>query len=256
MGWAEFSRPGSRENAAPLHPGRAAAALLALGMTLGGCSEIEKEKHALMHSVGAGFGDATREELSSDAKGTTVRMTVESRVPANWLAATGALSAKLAYHCRDGAGFSYVSQSPVGLDGGMEAFELEHPAGTLFEQVIRCSPPPPYEFALPAGTLREDALEQVRGMLQGEGDWDYGRFMVQAVAFHDKNPKYPAIASVLGSLIGERMRQCPQGFIINRIVVAAHPRPEETGQPSLHASYAVIGMETACQPSGTDNPAR
>lgn len=223
---------------------------LAVGAALAlvGCEDVDKGGRALAKFANqAKFGMATREQLATGAGGTTVRMMIESKAPANWMQADWEMSKQLRYGCRDGEAHSNVSEVPVGVwEGGIEAMERVHPAGTTFTKVIRCIAPPPYEFALEAGTSADAAREKVQALLQGDNEPDPQRYTVQQVSFNDRAPKYPAIASMLGYQLQQRIRDCSAGFSVHRLVVAAHPRTDESSTRSLNASYAVIGIDAPC----------
>jgi hypothetical protein len=122
----------------------------------------------------------------------------------------------------------------------------KHPAGTTFTRVIRCAAPPPYEFALEPGTTEEDAHDMVRAMLHVEQSQDANRYWVSSRTFNDRNRKYDSVAQSLGGQMAWRLRDCPAGVTVNRIVLAAHPRPKEGDKLSLNSSYVVLGLDTTC----------
>ena len=233
---------------------RTKAAAFALGgaLFLPGCGDVESARQALSDlGHGSKFDTATREQLSSDAKGTTIRMQIVSTSAASWMDADRAMYGELAYHCRDGAPYSHVSESPVGFDGGAEALEREHPAGTTFTRVITCEPPPPFEFALEEGTTVTQAEAMVWERIGAKPTVEPDRRMVRLVRFNDRNRKYPAMASVLGQAMSLRMAQCPEGLLIERLIVAAHPQPPESDRPSIQGSYLVLGVDAPCQAADT-----
>ena len=226
-------------------------ALTALAL-LPGCKGGDSTSLALNELMGAkSFATATREELSGNEYGTRVRLQIVSTAPASWMDADRAMFEDLAYQCRDGASYSPESESPMGFGGGMAAMELRHPAGTTFTRVVTCSAPPRFEFALAEGTSETEAMAQVWAKLGSAPTVDPGPLTVRVVTYNDRNRKYPAIATAVGHALAGRMTQCPNGMRVNRLIVAAHPTPADTGQPSLHSSYVVLGVDAPCQDADT-----
>lgn len=229
--------------AVPSRPMRWLALAVVLGLS--GCGDVESARQAL-GELGGGpkFEKATREQLASDEQGTWVRMTVVSKASASWLEADRAMYYDLAYHCRDGALYSIDSESP---DASAKQLGIDHPAGTTFTRVIRCNPPPDYEFALAQGTAEATAKAMVWEKLGAKPAVEPNRHMVRVVPFSDRKRKYEAIAEVMGHLVAGRMTQCPDGMVVERLVIGAHPIPEESGGSSRHRSYAVLGVDAPCR---------
>jgi hypothetical protein len=210
--------------------------------------DLERTQERWSHILGpTKFGTATREELKTDADGTTVRMMIQSKAEADWLEADFAMWKDLRHSCRDGESHIVVKESPslTFTEAGVP-INAKHAAGTTFTRVVQCAPPPPYEFALPAGTTRQAAQEQVHAILHGQDLPDLARHTVVVQGFNDNQLKYHATAAMLGYLMDRRMRDCPAGFTVNRLILAAHPRPEDEGPRSLNNSYVVLGLDAPC----------
>lgn len=221
-------------------------------LVLAGCGAMDAAQEALAPASAASkFGTATRERLSAEGQGTTLRMMISATAPASWLQADEAMYRQLDYQCRDGASHSIISESPQSVAGGKAVSDKVHPAGTTFIRVIRCSPPPDFEFAVASGTPRADAEKQVRARLGQEAtDERDGRF-ITVVPFNSRNRKYPAIAAALGKHLAARMTQCPGGLRVERMVIAAHPQPESSFRRALDPSYVVLGVDAPCQAADT-----
>ena len=235
----------------PFHAGKRALALAGLLM-LSGCGVLESARHALS---GAGkapkFEKATRVLLSSDAQGTTYRMTVVSRAFTKWLDADMAMYRDLEYSCRDGGSYQVISETPVGLEGGMAAFEQKHPPGTTFTRVIRCSPAPVFESLLEAGTERAEAEKRVRESLGAPPTLDPDGRILRVVTYSDRIRKQQAFESAVGSIVARRMRECPGGVVVAGLALATHPQPEGRFSAFPRASYLAVGVDAPCQAADT-----
>jgi hypothetical protein len=228
----------------------AVAACLAL---LSGCEVIERAlESAAANAPTIKFGTATREQLSSDERGTTLRLMIESRVAASWLDADMAMFHDLKYQCRHGEPHVVVSQTPA--DTPEMSYRTVHPAGTTFTRIVRCSPPPPYEFTFDPGLTENEAMAVMRERLGPLEGVDTGKHQLTKVAFNERLRKYPAIAQTLGFMVAYRMRACPGGVNLDRVLVGAYPDDDPGKLGRWQNSHVMLAMDAPCRDSDSEPP--
>lgn len=213
---------------------------LTMAALLGGCDPARDAALAYPASL---FGETTREADPTDPEGRSFILRTTSKVEATWGQAMGAFSAANAY-CADGASFTIDLLTPADDELARDPAATKYPAGTVFEQRIRCLIPFPQERVVEPGMSDEEAFDRIKSELADGGAFDPDRHQVTRASFNDRNPKYSAIHKALGYMLANGDRSCRgAGVQFRKLIVDSRPTPQGEG---LNASDAFVGTEYAC----------
>lgn len=207
---------------------------------LGGC---DLDRDAALAYPASLFGETTREADPTDPEGRSFTLRTTSKAEATWGEAMWAFSATKSY-CADGASFSIDLMTPADDEFAKDPAAKKYPAGTVFEQRIRCNVPFPQERMVEPGMSDDEAFERIKSELADGGDFDPDRHQVTRASFNDRNPKYSAIHKALGYMLANGDRSCRgAGVQFKKLIVDSRPTPQGEG---LNASDAFVGTEYAC----------
>lgn len=213
---------------------------LTMAALLGGCDLARDAAHAYPARL---FGETTREADPTDPEGRSFILRTTSKAEATWGQAMTALSMR-SFYCADGASFTIDLMTPADDELARDPAAKKYPAGTLFEQRIRCLVPFPQERVVEPGMSDDEALDRIKSELADGGAFDPDRHQVTRARFNNRNPKYSAVHKALGYMLANGSRYCRgSGVQFSQVIVDSRPTPQGQG---LNASDAFVGTELAC----------
>jgi hypothetical protein len=219
--------------------------------SLTGCGvaeEAKKKMDDMVAAQGGSFEDVTRTPVEGAADGRTFLLRAKARKPAHWYQAWAAYEDLPGGYCTDGVPFMLLRESPAHDRGANEPGEYTwHPAGTVFEQVIRCTDPFAGQRIIAADADAIAEFRAVRSALAAGGDYDRNRHLVTSITFNDRQPKYAAASKAIGSMILGTQRRCREaGVTVQRILVHTQPTPEPSADVFMNSAQAIVGIDVAC----------
>lgn len=225
--------------------------LVAAGTHLTACGVAEEAKKkmdelAAMH-VGS-FDDVTRTPVVDAADGRTFLLRGVARREVQWYDAWSAFFDLPGGHCADGEPFTLLRISPAVDQESLRAdMSAHYPAGTVFEQQIRCADPFGGQRVLAADADPVAEMKAMRLELAGDGDFDRNRHLVSVATFNDRSPKYESVTRMIGGMVMSTQRRCRDaGVNVQRILVHSKPTPHPSERVFLNRSEALVGLDVVC----------
>lgn len=197
------------------------------------------------------FGEVSRQADPTDPEGRSFILRVRSNAEANWFDATRVI-ARADQYCEGGADYTEQVRNPA-FDPMKESPEAAtiHPAGTTFEQRIRCKVEYPHEIRLATNVTPDQAMTRMARELSGTDRLDPLQFMAMAVTFNDSYPKYAAVNKALGRILTRGQQMCrwkgvafPQTLLMSMPTPMSSPGPED--RMFANGSRAYVGVEFSC----------
>lgn len=221
-----------------------ACSLLSIAL-LSGCDILEKiplTPQDAMRAAGK-FGLATRERVEQTPDGTTFRLMVESRRPANWLEADRAMWTDLRTSCPEGQLHEDVATQPEDTRRARGEMK-QYPAGTLFVRTVRCAPRLSFEFDIAPGIGEDVAQSDMYQSLAGADPATTREPMVTMLYADRFAPRYQQMQETLALIVHMRLADCPEGVAIRNLTMGV--MPPAPASPDKPRADALLGFTTEC----------
>lgn len=194
------------------------------------------------------FTRGSKKMVDSDPTGMSFVLSVESTGQTHWYDAMGAMALIDGSSCPDGGPFSVSFHKPeLDQTGETPGNYNTFPAGTVFEQGMKCREVFKDQTLLPFETTSEQGRRILWAALGMEGEFDNDRFAATEVSFNDKSPKYEAITGTLGGMMESAFVACGgSGVQVKRRLIYSRPSPAPEAKVFLNSSSAFVGLEFAC----------
>lgn len=238
----------------PINAGLRRAALLFVAgacTSLAGCGvaeEARKRLDELATAHGGSFQNVTRRPVEGAMDNRTFLLRAEARKSAHRYQAWAAFHDLPGGYCADGVPFVVLRESPVHEPGANQPGEYTwHPAGTVFEQEIRCT-----DLFSGQRVVAEDAdalaeLKAIRAKLAAGAEFDSNRHLVTSITFNQRQSKYHAASQAIGGMIlGSQHRCRDAGVTVQRILVRAKPAPDPSEDMFMSRSEGLVGADIVC----------
>lgn len=188
------------------------------------------------------FGMATRELIEDSAEGKVYRVMVESRRPASWSDAIGAMWEAERRVCPDGERYQHLADEPA-KGNKAEEVNREHPAGTLFVRTLRCAPKPPYEFEFERPLSANEAYGRMVRRLVDAAPNTTGEHVVQPIVPSEDLPKYWAIEQTYGTSVHQNLPRCASGVQVRHPHIGMYPPDSVPAGPNHITGYVAFIIE-------------
>lgn len=170
------------------------------------------------------FGTPVKEKVGESEEGVLYRWTVEARREANWGDAFGVIR-RQRNQCPDGQVPEDVEFTPPLDRASADDFIREHPAGTHFEVVRRCPPPPAFQFTFDRPLDDDEAQSLMRErLLERAGGRRVMPFVLPMHASEDV-PLHETVRLMLASMSHSQASVCPEAFRFSYLSLGVQPQP-------------------------------